>query len=264
MGFLSLFKKDKPPKRMAIIDVSDGDFRRQVLQRSYKTTVVVDFWAAWCGPCRRLGPVLEGLAEEADSEFILAKLDTEANRRTAAQYNIYSIPHVKAFRNGQIVDEFTGALPGALVRRFVDKVTSAPLPAPQIQISADPSKRIEQAEAHLKKGRGFEAFVTLSDFPDGSASDRASRLLPLAQFMVDMDLGDGLTGLADLDKEYLAAAKALRNRKPGPALNHLFAARQAGESMDQPYTSEVIESLFELLGDDHPLTLKFRPQLSSA
>lgn len=264
MGFLGLFKKDKPPKRMAIIDVSDDDFGRQVLQRSYKMTVVVDFWAAWCGPCRRLGPVLEGLAEEADSDFILAKLDTEANRRTAAQYSIYSIPHVKAFRNGQIVDEFTGALPGALVRRFVDKVTSAPPPAPQIQVSADPSQRLQQAEAHLKKGRGFEAFVTLSDFPDGSASARADRLLPLAQFMMDMELGDGLTGLADLDKEYLAAAKALRNRKPGPALNHLFAALEAGESMDQPYASEVIKSLFELLGADHPLTLQFRPQLSSA
>ncbi len=76
MSWLSFLKKDKQEKRLAIIDVDDATFNQQVVQRSFKTTVVVDYWAAWCGPCRQLGPVLEKIAEEPDSQFILAKLNT--------------------------------------------------------------------------------------------------------------------------------------------------------------------------------------------
>ena len=129
MGLFSFFKKDKgEPRTEAVIDVTDADFKRQVIQRSHKTPVLVDFWAAWCGPCQVLGPVLEDLAENPDSEFILAKLDTEHNRRTAQQYQIQSIPAVKMFRNGQVVDDFIGARPGGLVKRFVSKSVEQPPP----------------------------------------------------------------------------------------------------------------------------------------
>ena len=83
MGLFNFFKKDKKAKRsQVVIDVTDADFKRQVIHRSHKTAVLGDFWAPWCGPCQVLGPVLEGLAEDPDSDFILAKLDTEHNRRT--------------------------------------------------------------------------------------------------------------------------------------------------------------------------------------
>ena len=130
MKLFSFLKKNKAARRAAIIDVSDANFEQQVIRRSYKSPVMVDFWADWCMPCRQLGPVLEKLAEEPDGQFILAKLNTEHNRRTAAQFGIQSIPNVKMFRNGQMVDEFTGVLPMGLVRRFIAKHTETPPPPP--------------------------------------------------------------------------------------------------------------------------------------
>lgn len=263
MKLFSFFKKDKKARRAAIIDVSDANFEQQVIRRSYKSPVMVDFWAEWCMPCRQLGPVLEKLAEEPDGQFILAKLNTEQNRRTAVQFSIQSIPNVKMFRNGQMVDEFTGALPMGLVRRFIAKHTETPPPPPLIQGSSTPAQRLKQADQHLKKGRGFEAFILLDNFPPGDEAERASQLLPLARFLFDMEDGDGLTGVAALDTAYQAAADALQRRKPAAALDQLLTALEAGEEMDRPYTLQVIDSLFILLGEAHQITKQYREQVTA-
>lgn len=264
MGFFDFLKKDKPPKRAAIIDVSDDNFKQQVIRRSYKTTVVVDFWAAWCGPCRTLGPMLERIAEEPDGDFILAKLNTENNQDTAAKYHIHSIPAVKAFRNGQVVEEFTGAIPEVLVRRFIEKATSASPPPIQIKASSNPTKRLQQGKQHLKKGRGFEAYLVLSEFPDSQEKSEADQLHRLARFMVDMEDGDGLTGLEELDDKYLAAAKALRQRKPSQAIEQLQDALEIGDKIDETYTSEIIESIFVLLGETQSANQQNRKQTDTA
>ncbi len=104
----------------AVIDVTDADFDRLVIERSRSLPVVVDFWAEWCAPCRTLGPVLErGVAARA-GRVELAKIDVDSNQAVAARYQVQGIPAVKAFRDGELASEFTGALPPAEVERFLD------------------------------------------------------------------------------------------------------------------------------------------------
>lgn len=253
-------KETKAAAHLAVLEVTDDTFAVQVLKRSYKQPVLVDFWAAWCAPCRQLGPVLERLAEKAEGDWVLAKLDTEQDRRMAAKYQIRSIPAVKMFRNGRVVHEFTGALPETRVRRFVDQALAAPAPMQLFKGSEEPARRLGQIQYQLKKGNGFEAYALLKDFPDDPAAAAAERLRPLAEFLCDIEDGDGLTGVAALDKAYQAAAKALRQRDPARALAHLQTALAAGEAMDANYTTAVIEGLLALLGADHKLARQYRAE----
>ncbi len=259
MKWLSLFKRNKEEKRLAIIDIGDSNFEQQVIRRSYKTPVMVDFWAAWCVPCRQLGPVLEKIAEDPTSTFILAKLNTEQHKRTASKYNIRSIPAVKMFRNGQIVGEFTGNLPESTIRDFAKKAdTLIPPPSAQTK-SLDVPQRIELAKKHLRKGRGFEAFILLDTLPETAVSSEITSLKQLAKFLYDMDDGDALTGIEELDELYKTAVSALRKKNPRKALEALYQALDIGESIDATITHSAIEGIFGLLGDEHKITKEFKP-----
>ena len=121
-----------------------------------------------------------------------------------------------------------------------------PAPAPRMKISAVPSKRLKQGIRHLQKGRGFEAYVVLSDFPDSDELTYAEQLLPLAKFIYDMEDGDAITGVDDLDDAYGAAYKALRKEQPAEALTHLAAALTIGEDIDAKHTQRAIDSIVTL------------------
>ena len=97
------------------------DFQKDVIEKSKTTPVMVDFWAAWCAPCRMLGPVIEEAAKEANGTWALAKVDTEAMPEIAMKYGVRSIPNVKLFINGEVADEFVGALPKAAIEKFMER-----------------------------------------------------------------------------------------------------------------------------------------------
>ncbi|MGM0555201.1 MAG: tetratricopeptide repeat protein [Myxococcota bacterium] len=122
-----------------IIDVDSATFESDVVEKSREVPVVVDFWAPWCGPCRTLGPTLEALADEAGGDWILAKVNVDDNQQLAQQFNVRGIPAVKAFVDGAVADEFTGAKPRNAVELWLENFM--------------PSK----ADADIKEGREAEA-----------------------------------------------------------------------------------------------------------
>ncbi|MCW3010735.1 MAG: thioredoxin, partial [Solirubrobacterales bacterium] len=103
---------------MTVIDVSEATFQAEVLDRSATTPVVVDFWAEWCGPCRQLTPLLEKLAAKFEGKVVLAKVDTDANPGLSQRFGIQGIPAVKAFVDGEVEDEFVGAVNPVVAERF--------------------------------------------------------------------------------------------------------------------------------------------------
>jgi putative thioredoxin len=104
------------------VDVSEATFDRDVIELSRRTPVVVDFWAEWCGPCRTLGPALEAAEASRGGRVLLAKVDVDANQGLSARFGIQGIPAVKAFRDGEVVDEFVGAVPKAKVEELFDSL----------------------------------------------------------------------------------------------------------------------------------------------
>jgi putative thioredoxin len=157
------------------VPVSEDTFDQLVLQRSRELPVVVDFWAEWCGPCKALSPALEAAAASREGKVELVKVDTDANQQLAALYRVQGIPNVKVFRDGAVVDEFTGALPPAKVEAFFD--TLVPSRADELLAAGDELSLREAAEleplradiaialakARLERGAEDEALEAVAD-----------------------------------------------------------------------------------------------------
>lgn len=244
-----------------VFDATAQNFEAEVLQRSLQTPVLIDFWAAWCGPCKTLGPILEKLADEFGGAFRLAKVDVEAEQELGAAFQIRSIPTVVLVKDGQLVDGFQGALPEGQLREFlkhhgIEPGAAAPVeeevaePAaidPQAEVArlrealaAEPDKgelKLDLALALLQAGVADEAERLLDALPANLATDdravRARARLGFATLLKDAPSVDALQAAIDADAGDLRARHLL-------GVRHLVAGR----------SEEGLEQFIEMLRRD--------------
>lgn len=239
------------------IDVTDADFEQRVLERSAELPVLVDFWAEWCQPCHMLAPVIEKAVEAHAGKIELAKLDVDANQATAARFEVRSLPTVKAFRDGRVATEFTGAQPAAVVERFVDGLV--PSPADDLAESEDESalrKALELDPSHAPARRQLGRLLLRRGEPEAA--------LALLDDLPGDFVADGLAARARLagDPELDAAFEAWDGGDPATALEGLQAALADPERRD--LVRRVMVAIFTELGAEHPLAREHRRRLSAA
>ena len=263
-----------------------NDFEKEIIQKSHSLPVLVDFWAEWCGPCKILGPVLEDLAQQSGEKWLLAKLNTEQHPTVAAQYGIKSIPNVKLFVDGKVIDEFTGALPKAQVIEWLAK--------------ALPSKyrvEMENAQELLAENKISEAKALLKKIIDEDPLNEQALVL-LAQAILTSDSVQAIKLIESINvgSKYFEAAEAIRTielvfqhineprslPEDGVKDSYLNAIReikannferaitefiqivQKNRNYDNDGARKICVSIFNILGNDNPITKKHRRALSSA
>jgi putative thioredoxin len=234
---------------MAAVDVTDATFETDVIERSKQVPVVVDLWAEWCGPCKTLGPILEKVIDDTGGEVVLAKVDIDANPQVAQAFRVQSIPAVFALRNGEVVDQFIGAVPEPQVRQFVDGLSPQPTETDLLAAAGDEAslrKALDLQPDHVgavvglaqllaERGESEEALALLARIPE-TADTR--RVAALARVGTDAAAGVGDDVEARLD-DLLQRVK------------------------DDDDARQQFIDLLELLGPDDPRTAQYRKSLTA-
>ncbi len=270
-----------------VVEVNEENFATEVMATSMQVPVVIDFWAGWCQPCKQLGPILEALAAEYEGRFVLATVDTDANQRLSAEIGIQSLPTVMAVVGQQPVPLFTGALPAAQVREFLDELLRvaaengisgrvAPRggePAP----AAEPSS----AEEEIPHREAYDALMR----GDLAAAD-AAYAAALAAKPNDVEAAAGLARVAlllrvqgtdpqtalksadaaptDVAAQSLAADVEVASGRPELAFARLVQLVRVTGGPERETTREHLLSLFTVLGTDDPRVATARRALAGA
>jgi len=205
------------------ISVNEENFESEVLERSRRLPVVVDFWADWCGPCKALSPALEKAEASRAGKVVLAKVDVDANPQLGALFQVQGIPAVKAFRDGKVVDEFVGALPPPRVEAFFDGLV--PSRADELLAAGDELSLREAAELEPR---------------------RADIAVALAKARLERGAeAEALEAVESHENDFAAAGIAARVR-----LSQAGIAIEAFEALDRGETEAVLDALIEEL--DNP------------
>lgn len=270
-------------------DVTLADFQEEVLVRSRDVTVLVDFWAEWCGPCKTLSPLLERMTDEGAGAFELAKVDVDANPELSAQYLVQSIPTVVAIKNGKEVNRFSGALPEQAISEFLITVLPTELDlmvdeARGALIDGDTSgaehmlrQVLDQKSDHQDAGTSLaallidrgdieEAMIVLGKLVPDADVERLQAAARLRRSAGDdiSDLEAAASAEPEDDDAQLRLARALAARSEfEPALDRLLAVVKHKGDMKEEARQAMVD-IFGVLGNEHPLTATYRRQLATA
>jgi putative thioredoxin len=276
------------------VDVDSTNFRQVVLEGSKAAPVVIDFWAPWCAPCRALKPVLEKLADEYAGKFTLAKINSDDNPELAASMGVRGIPAVKAVANGELVDEFVGALPESQVRAFIERI----VPSPSAQAGARAREmisagRYDEALAQLDVALGLDPRNEQAQVDKLEALVRLGRLEEARAVLAALGpllLDDARVGALKAELEFATGPKedvaSLQRRidaRPDDLQARLELARHHAHAKTfEPALQQLIEivrrdrkfgddagrktmiEIFNLLGAGDPLVARYRSELASA
>jgi putative thioredoxin len=260
-----------------VLDVSEASFQAEVLERSLRVPVVIDFWADWCAPCKQLSPVLERFAVDDGGAWVLAKIDVDANQQLAAAAQVQSIPTVLVVWQGQIIPGFQGALPEAQVRDFLNQVIALPAQAPAAsppqsgdeQQPSDPE--LAAADDLLAQGDLDGAETAYRDLltrrPDDTEVAQALGSVMLLKRTGGLDADEVLNraaGSDDVTVNCQAADLELLAGTPSKAFDRLveLVKRTSGEERER--AKEHLLELLDLVGNDVPEVLAARRALASA
>jgi putative thioredoxin len=261
-----------------------NNFQKDVIEKSYDIPVLVDFWAEWCAPCRMIGPILEKLATENKDNWELVKVDTDHNQDIAMRYGVRGIPNVKLFKDGKVINEFTGALPEKAIKDWLKK-----------SIPSKFADHIEHAKVLLNRGNTTDAKVILEDVYNGDMNNSEVKAL-LAKILLfedqkeamrlienidgnltNVELAEAINLLAELlnrnknsfqdsevKEKYLSAIEDISRKDFDSALTKLIDIIRTDRSYDDDGARRVCIAIFKFLGEDHDITIKHRKDFGRA
>lgn len=251
------------------------DFQKEVIDKSFDQPVLVDFWAPWCGPCRVLGPTIEQIAEEQQSQWTLVKLNTEEEQEIAAQYQIQSIPNVKLFHQGQVIAEFSGALPRTSILNWLEEhlpnatrdnlqillnrlQDGDPLALSELEQLVEENPDLKEARLALAQQLVFNqaerAFALIEDFAAGyQFYDEANYIRDLVTFIQhDPDLQ------VPIGKKIAAAQLAAEQNDLEALIQLIIDAVSIDKDYAKALPRKTGVAIFRTLGTQHPLTKDYR------
>lgn len=229
------------------LDVTDATFQTEVIDRSMHTTVIVDLWAPWCGPCKTIGPILERVTDATGGKVVLVKVDVDQNPAVSQAFEVQSIPAVYALSGGKVVDGFVGAYPAEFIQEFVDGL----MPSEQAQLIAQLVAAGD--EASLRQALTLEP-------------GNEDVIVPLAQLVLDQGHADEalalLARVPETDRTRHVAAAARLSQRPADDYDEQLVTLLDQVKADDEARQRFVDIL-ELMGPEDPRTAIYRRKLTT-